>query len=101
MNKGGETVLGHVLMFGASGLLPQQRSGPLAAKLTGMGALVSLPAFQVRGRDPGGTWSKELLCMDGGLEVEVVVWCALGTSMLGRWQRGSCRAGAGRLVMGA
>lgn len=111
MNKGGETVLGHVLMFGASGLLTKQRSGALATKLTGLGALVSLPAFQVRGsarkrekpwEGPGRDMFKEAAvhAIDGG-RGPFLVWCAVGTAILGRWGRGKCRAAAGRPWIGS
>ncbi|GLI60624.1 hypothetical protein VaNZ11_002787 [Volvox africanus] len=45
-NKEGETILGHVLMFQASGLLNKQRALELASKLMELGALVKLPSFK-------------------------------------------------------
>ncbi|GFR45476.1 hypothetical protein Agub_g6877 [Astrephomene gubernaculifera] len=47
-NKQGETVLGHVLHFAASGLLPPVRCGPLVIRLLAAGALPNLPAFPER-----------------------------------------------------
>ncbi|GIL91090.1 hypothetical protein Vretimale_9511 [Volvox reticuliferus] len=45
-NKEGETILGHVLMFQASGLLDKQRALELTTKLMELGALAKLPSFK-------------------------------------------------------
>ncbi|GLC39823.1 hypothetical protein PLESTB_001385500 [Pleodorina starrii] len=46
LNKEGETVLGHVLMFRASGLLEKERALKLVTRLIELGALPKLPSFK-------------------------------------------------------
>ena len=49
-NRQGETVLGWVLKFAASGLLEADRALALCEKLLDLGALASLPAFEEKVR---------------------------------------------------